>query len=91
MKTSEALRKTLDNLWDGWSDRGERYGCWAAHEAGTKEIVCPILLKLLDGAGSLEAWLKRKGIHVGHRFVKVQATRDAWLTHLIEHYESIGD
>jgi hypothetical protein len=49
----------------------------------------------LNGAASLEEWLyAHHGIrctNTAHYKRKIMATRKAWLTHLIEHYENKGD
>jgi len=51
--------------------------------------------KLLGGRFSIVEWLIDKGHYIGDRCtidrVKLQATRMAWLDHLIEHYASKGD
>jgi hypothetical protein len=59
-----------------------------------------VIKNLLGRQITLEDWLLRNG-HVKHSDLygktqffnraKMQATRHAWLDHLIQHYESIGD
>lgn len=102
MKTSEALKRTKENLWDGDGDHPcvcTRKGkaapiCYAAAIAGKDvyDIVQPIISRLLGGSALLGEWLWRH-----HRIntyglpKQYQATRHAWLDHLIAHYESLGD
>lgn len=100
MKMSEALRRTRAKLWDGKAiDRAttgkEEFCCLAAREAGSGvgKLVIPLLGALLGGKSMLEDWLAAN--HPGPRYdaniLKMQATRKAWLNHLIAHYKSIGD
>ena len=105
MKTSEALRRVRDHLRDGgYMVAHERWGCYAAEhlylrgQIGDRDRtkVKRVLRKHLDGYSSLEAWLEyNHGIPVAHctpaKLKKIMATRKAWLTHLIEHYEAKGE
>jgi len=92
MKTSEALKLTLAHLWDGgYNYRGEGYICLAAVEAGVGSVVKPIIAKLLGRHATFTAWLLKRGINPWRNSRKLQATRKAWLQHLIKHYKSIGD
>ena len=94
MKTSQALRLTKAKLWDGVSPRPEGkayYGCDAASMAGVYSIVSPILIRLLGGPRTLGGWLFDRGNYEPRDTVKMQATRHAWLDHLIEHYEALND
>lgn len=98
MKTSEALRLTKAKVWDGRGDappdnRG-RFCCLSADcaGAGVAGIVRPIMEKLLGKYRTLGMWLSsQQGIDTFGNTTKLQATRHAWLDHLIAHYESIGD
>lgn len=95
MKTSEALELTLAKLWNGrgpYRPTKREYICFAADAAGVLDIVGPIVMVLLGGATTLGEWLTDRGIRgccYSHK--KLQATRKAWLLHLIAHYKSIGD
>lgn len=94
MKTSEALRLTKAQLWDGVSPLPENkfyFGCDAARSVGVYFIVSPILIRLLDGRCSLSGWLGDIGNYDPRNTVKMQATRHAWLDHLILHYQDLGD
>lgn len=84
----------------------ERFCClavWGLTHSGT--LAAPyekILMDLLAPQATLEDWLVARG-HMRREdndldlefntplMQKVQATRKAWLEHLIEHYKSIGD
>ena len=106
MKTSEALRRVRGHLGDGvflGMPSHKRFICYAANEAylrgyigdvdrtKVKKIVCV----LLENMQTLEWWLYvRHGIdcvRTPRYNKKIMATRKAWLTHLIEHYEAKGD
>ena len=107
MKTSEALRRVRGHLVDVWSidtPMHKRYICYAANEAylrgyiGDRDRtkVKKIINTLLgSGAGTLEWWLYEHHNITCTRSPrynkKIMATRKAWLTHLIEHYEAKGD
>ena len=96
MKTSEALRLTKKHLFDsnGEITRYEAYAvCTAAYKAGVHSVVAPIIRALLkNDYPFLGNWLRAKhGIRPNLDAKKYQQTRHAWVDHLIEHYESIGD
>ena len=104
MKTSEALAHVRDHLRDGgYMVAHERWGCYAAEflykrgDIGDRDRtrVKRVLRKHLDVRPSLESWLEYKhGIAITNTYAytsKIMTTRKAWLTHLIEHYESKGD
>ena len=95
MKTSKAFRLTLPYLWDGVSSRSklDKYVCHAAVRANVGAVVKPIIRHLLCPSGTLDEWLENRRIHTGEHdgLPKLQATRKAWILHLIEHYESKGD
>ena len=99
MKTSKAFRLTLWKLWDGVGEqRKQRYICRAASCAGDSvfRIVEPIISSHFGRYIYLEDWLIEQGIdindkHGTNNLPKLQATRKAWILHLIEHYESKGD
>ena len=105
MKTSEVFRKVKDHLLDeGYMQHHERYICYAITELYFKKktirdkdrVRCKrIVMELLAPASSLEHWLDmhhRKEITNTPRYKrKIQATRKAWLDHLIQHYEEKGD
>lgn len=88
MKTSTALKRTKRNL-----PRDECIGvCAAAHRASVGHIVHPIISNLLRPYIYLETWLwAEHGIESAYNIRKLQATRRAWLDHLVAHYESKGD
>lgn len=98
MKTSEALRLTKAKVWRGnsWGslENKSRFICFAARRCGPSvtQAVIPIIGRLLGDSFSLEVWLQRHH-QIDARFdcKKAQATRLAWLDHLIAHYKSIGD
>ena len=105
MKTSEVFRRVREHLRDeGHMMHYERYICYALdHLYFKKKTIgdrdrtrCKrIVMDLLAPAHSLECWLDthhRKEITNTPRYKrKIMATRKAWLTHLIEHYEAKGD
>lgn len=104
MKTSEALRKTKAGLWNGPCGPNfppaNAYICIAAMrqlDYKKSSEVKRLVMGLLNGCLSLGSWLRKKhGINFedyteGEYFAKMQATRHAWLDHLIAHYESKGD
>lgn len=105
MKTSEVFRRVRGYLRDeGHMLSRERYICYAIdalyfveQEIGDRDRTrCKrIVMGLLAPANSLEHWLEdnhRKGITNTPAYKrKIMATRKAWLTHLIEHYEAKGD
>lgn len=97
MKTSEALRRAKQLVYGGEGGTGNDYFhiCYAATSAGVGHIVCPIIMNLLRPHSSLGAWIVDKiGKPLGEsqeKMRKLQATRHAWLDHLIAHYEALGD
>jgi len=93
MKTSEALRETKKHLWSGVRNEGGReFICNAADVAGVARIVKPIINRMIFPSSTFTVWLFRNGVpDPTGDYPKLQATRRAWLDHLIEHYESLGD
>ena len=97
MKTSTALKRTKAKLWGGEGVRpANKQGsiCYAACRAGDSayEIVTDVVMRLLKPYAYLGGWLEaHHNIDASLDPVKYQRTRHAWLDHLIEHYESIGD
>jgi hypothetical protein len=105
MKTSEVFRQVHDHLLDeGYMYTHERYICYAieflyykAKTIGDRDRTrCKkIIYNLLGDSGSLEAWLydnhKIQNTLTPRYIKKVMVTRKAWLTHLINHYQSKGD
>ena len=95
MKTSEAFRKTKEHLWDGIRPMpgGKAPTVYnAARHAGVNDIVKPIIMELLRPSIFLAAWLLRNhGIDAWADIRRYQKTKHAWIDHLIEHYESLGD
>lgn len=105
MKTSKAFKIARNKLWDGYGTicppGKERYICYALTAGGRYRSPAVredflraerIIMTLLGGYVALELWLA--GVHgIGWygQTPKLQATRKAWLDHLIEHYESMGD
>lgn len=104
MKTSEVFALVKENLWDGTGECAahNRYIYYQLeelcrmHEISTNDRNrCKrIVSKLLGINGLLESWLFYKhDIQIKYTtayYRKVQATRRAWLDHLIEHYRSQG-
>lgn len=100
MKTSEVFKLAKAKLKTGSGKTGERYICYALSRVNAphQDIrnAKRIVQYLLKGCVSLEAWLYHKH-NIGVNFFaresakKMQATRQAWLDHLIEHYEAQGD
>ena len=97
MKTSQVFTRAKTFLSTGPDDWGKtEYICYAIDRvrcsARDKQKAKSIIMKLLDNNYTFGAWLKyKKGIKNDNIGAKVQETRHAWLDHLIEHYESIGD
>lgn len=105
MKTSEALRRVREHLGDGEPDMPshKRFICYATNEAylrgyiGDKDRtkVKKLIRTLLGEHRTLEMWLEERGVvdmvYSTRYCKKIMTTRKAWLTHLIEHYESKGD
>ena len=105
MKTSEALRRVRGHLGDGgFMYHHERYTCHAIDWAYYARLIGDrdrtrlkrlIKVHLGEDIPSLEYWLYRnhqKDITNTPAYLRrIMATRKAWLTHLIEHYEAKGD
>lgn len=106
MKTSEVFRRVrlhLSNAWTPELPAHKRYICMALHELYLRGAIGDrdrtkgrrLIRAHLGGKYSLEHWLWCKhDISVGYNKLDVRksiVTRKAWLTHLIEHYESKGD
>ena len=97
MKTSEAFRRVKRVI----KSRVHSYICWAAIDVlplADADRVTGVVLRLLNGNSSLETWLYRNlGVDLDtsayspNGQARMQVTRLAWLDHLIEHYESLGD
>ena len=98
MKTSKVFKLAKRSLWDGKEEIGYKtsYVCLAIDctkapfedKGRAKKIVG----ELLCPHTTLRNWLfLEKRIITAGKFKKLQATRHAWLDHLIEHYASIGD
>jgi hypothetical protein len=104
MKTSEVLRRVLTHLGDeNYTRTHQRYICFALHQLYALGMIgdldrtrCKRLIRVhLGDAHTLEHWLLE---HHGVRpqctrayIRKIMVTRKAWVTHLIEHYETKGD
>ena len=107
MKTSEVLRRVREHLGDGHDiamPTHKRYICYAlAYLYSEVKVISDrdrarVKKRIemhLDGYVTLENWLD-----CWHNIpltntkpyrIKIMATRKAWLTHLIEHYEAKGD
>jgi hypothetical protein len=101
MKTSKIFRAAKAQLWDGeghWLARKkDRFVCYAILEHPNisnrdKYRARHIVESLLGRHETLEDWLSAKHrIHAYEDLCKMQETRQAWLDHLIAHYESLGD
>jgi hypothetical protein len=95
MKTSEAFRLTKEKLYDGVGPCPEGMSwnvCGAAMYAGVYNKVKCIIMDLIKPYLYLGNWLKEKyKIQANHDMRRYQITRHAWVDHLIEHYESLGD
>lgn len=97
MKTSQVFIRAKNLLSTGPDDWGKpEYICYAIEKTRCsvvdKDRTREIILKLLDGYLTFGSWLENeKGIKNDRAGKKLQSTRHAWLDHLIEHYESIGD
>lgn len=100
MKMSEIFREAKTKLHKGRRVGGkERYICYAisrikAPHADIRRAKW-IVQSLLHPHLSLEGWLTRtQGVNTAYSNegnAKMQVTRQAWLDHLIEHYEAQGD
>ena len=101
MKTSKVFKAAKKRLWDGeghWLKSGKnRFVCHAIWEdpdvrAEDKRKAMNIVENLLGPHETLEDWLFAKHqIRAYQDKHQAQETRQAWLNHLINHYESIGD
>ena len=96
MKTSEALRLTKAKLWDGLGLRP--LGFSSSIQAASRSLeylevyakVRPVIVLLLYPHFELDMWLFVRGHDISDT-AKLQATRHAWLDHLISHYEALND
>ena len=97
MKTSQVFIRAKNNLYTGHGSKGKtEYICYAIEKTRCSEVdkvrTTEIIMGGLSGWVTLGSWLENeKGIENDRHGVKLQETRHAWLDHLIEHYESIGD
>lgn len=97
MKTSQVFIRAKKLLATGLNDKGKpEYICYAIDRTRCykrdKEKAKDIIVNLLEGSYAFGGWLENvKGIKNDLVGAKMQETRHAWLDHLIEHYESIGD
>lgn len=100
MKTSKALRLVKRKLWDGREPLNGKFGhlCTAAADAlpaQERDKVKRIFMQALHPCSTLESWLFNfHGIccwDLPDCHLRMQITRHAWIDHLIEHYESLGD
>lgn len=97
MKTSQVFTRAKKLLSTGPADYGKtEYICYAIDRTRSyerdKQKAKDIIMELLDGWQTFGSWLEReKGIENSRTGAKIQETRHAWLDHLIEHYESIGE
>lgn len=104
MKTSEVFRRVRTHLGDeNYTKTHQRYICFALHQLYALGLIgdldrtrCKRLIRThLGDAASLEHWLYDnhgiKSAFTRQYIRKIMATRKAWLTHLIEHYEAKGD
>jgi len=100
-KLSAVFRAAKKKLWDGTGIRFYQslYICYAINNTRfnveIKREARDVILSLLCESATLEHWLRQHhnidGRHNIRKIRKLQQTRHAWLDHLIEHYESIGD
>ena len=104
LKTSEVFRRVRMHLRDGGAMQAhQRYICFAINalyfmgmvgDVDRTRAKCVIRAQL-QGKKSLEQWLFDNHNITGMGYAwydkKIMATRKAWLTHLIEHYEAKGD
>jgi len=102
MKTSEIFKAAKKHLWSGAGELNgqskERYIChaiyWRVTGCSIDKVhhAKKIIALLLEGHYTLDDWLwANHKINGGDDRRKLQRTRQAWLDHLIAHYESIGD
>lgn len=95
MKTSECFRKIKNKFYYYTPIRQSAFLCFVAKQCLPPESalkIKSILGNLLDGRYTLERWLIEFYPHLDTSCKDMMnVTRLAWLDHLIEHYESIGD
>lgn len=97
MKTSQVFIRAKNLLSTGPDDKGKpEYICYAIEKTRCYERdklrATEIIMVGLSGFVTFGSWLENvKGIENNRRGAKLQEARHAWLDHLIEHYESIGD
>lgn len=97
MKTSQVFTRAKKKLSNGRDDHGKQtYICYAIDRTKCsiedKDKATAIIMNLLEGCYTFGNWLEIvQGIENDRYGEKMQETRHAWLDHLIEHYESIGD
>ncbi len=106
MKLSEVFRHAKCELWKGHGEQYQpRFICHAINRLFCRHPLHDdsiyeakrVIAQLLDGHITLDDWLIAKGHAKPHEIItkrgrdeRLQATRHAWLDHLIQHYESIG-
>ena len=97
MKTSQVFIRAKNLLSTGPNDkRKPEYICYAIEKTRCSYVdkvrTTGIITEGLSDYLTLGIWLENeKGIVNDRTGEKLQTTRHAWLDHLIEHYESIGD
>jgi hypothetical protein len=100
MKTSKIFRAAKAQLWDGeghWLARKkDRFVCHAIDASNARDRdklkAKRIVDDLLGEHETWENWLfSNHQIKAYQDMPRAQETRRAWLDHLIEHYESLGD
>lgn len=97
MKTSQVFIRAKKLLSTGLNGKGKpEYICYAIEKTMCDDVdkarATEIIMEGLSGYVTFGSWLENeKGIENDRCGAKVQETRHAWLDHLIEHYESIGD
>ena len=97
MKTSQVFTRAKKFLSTGHGDYGKTaYICYSIDRvrcsARDKQKARDIIMQLLDNNYTFGGWLENvKGIENDRTGAKLQETRHAWLDHLIEHYESLGE
>ena len=102
MKTSQVFRKAKKRLamneYERYSTAGKNtYICSAIETCGVHHldiVRTQEIIKNLLGTEhyTFASWLSDNGVlNPLSDYLKLQQTRQAWLDHLIEHYESIGD
>jgi len=95
MKTSELLIRAKKHLSDGISYKTP-YICFAIGRtvaaARHKDALRKLIMRRLEGEGSLEFWLLSKGVS-RREFTRerVQAHRHAWVDMLIAEFQAKGD